>query len=50
MRQILLTDLILFCVAGSIHVWVSRVSALGCTGTSFCIFSRNLTHLYNGLL
>jgi len=47
MRQILLIALLLFCVVEGIYVCVSRVTVLGCTGTNFCIFSRNLTHLYD---
>jgi len=50
MKQILLTTLLLFCVVEGIYVCASRVTVLGCTGTNFCIFSRNLTHLYNEFL
>jgi len=47
MKQILLVALLLFCFVEGIYVCVSRVPVLGCTGTNFCIFSRNLIHLYD---
>jgi hypothetical protein len=50
MRQILLIALLLFCVVEGIYICVSRVTVLECMSTNFCIFSRNLTHLYNGFL
>ena len=50
MRQILITAFLLFCVVEGVYDFVSTVTVLGCTDTNLCIFTRNVTHLYIGLL